>query len=204
MDVASLSVFALALFLNAGTPGPSVAALVGRVVARGWRDVVPFVCAMWLGEVVWLTMAVVGLSAIAESFHLAFLAIKYLGVAYLLYLAWQMWTAPVEARGAGGVAGRGSATGMFLAGLTVTLGNPKIVVFYVALLPTLIDLAGVSLGDWAVISVTTLIVLAAIDLTYMAMAARARALLKSPRALRYANRTGATAMGGAAVAISVR
>lgn len=69
------------------------------MLSRGARDVLPFLAAMWIGEGIWLTCAVLGLAAIAETFHAAFVAIKWLGVAYLLYLAWKMWFAPTETAG---------------------------------------------------------------------------------------------------------
>ncbi|WP_339851565.1 LysE family translocator [uncultured Nisaea sp.] len=203
MDISSLLVFAIALALAAGSPGPSLAALVAQVLARGWRAVMPFLVAMWLGELVWLTMAVVGLAAVAETFHAAFLAIKWLGVGYLAFLAWKMWTAPVDTAGERLPEPR-SGLKMFFSGMSVTLGNPKIMLFYLALLPTLIDLGSVSFADWASISVTLVFVLAAIDLSYVVMAAGARTLMRSPRAVRIANRTSASAMGCAAIAIAIR
>jgi threonine/homoserine/homoserine lactone efflux protein len=148
MDASGLLIFAGALTVAAGSPGPSVAALVARVIARGWRDVIPFAAAMWLGEALWLTLAVYGLAALAEALHGVFQVVKYLGVTYLLYLAWKIWCAPV-AIVSDGPAPRPGGCGMFLAGLAVTLGNPKIMVFYLALLPTIIDLAGVTLGGVA-------------------------------------------------------
>ena len=202
MDLAALIVFAGALIVAAGSPGPSIAALVSRVLTRGWRDVLPFAAAMWIGEAIWLTMAVYGLAALAESLHWAFVTLKYLGVAYLLYLAWKMWFAPVEIEAEKAEGRPKSALRMFLAGLAVTLGNPKIMVFYLALLPTIIDLAGVTVIAWLELTVTMLIVLAAIDLGYIVLAARARLLMKSPRAMRIANRISATVMGGAAAAIA--
>jgi threonine/homoserine/homoserine lactone efflux protein len=48
------------------------------------------------------------------------------------------------------------------------------------------------------------VILAAVDIAYVALAARARLLLRSPRALRLVNRVSATAMGGAAAAIATR
>ncbi len=95
MEPFALLLFAFALLINAGTPGPSIAALVSRVISSGWRDIAPFVAAMWIGEVLWLTVAMAGLSAIAESFQAAFLILKYCGVVYLAYLAWKMWQEPV-------------------------------------------------------------------------------------------------------------
>ncbi|WP_282607730.1 LysE family translocator [Pelagibius sp. Alg239-R121] len=202
MDLAALVVFAGALLIAAGSPGPSIAALVSRVLTRGWRDVLPFAAAMWIGEAIWLTMAVYGLATLAETLHWAFIALKYLGVAYLLYLAWKMWFAPVDIEAESSATRPKSALRMFLAGLAVTLGNPKIMVFYLALLPTIIDLAGITFVAWLELTVTMLIVLAAIDLGYIVLAGRARQLMKSPRAMRIANRVGATVMGGAAAAIA--
>jgi threonine/homoserine/homoserine lactone efflux protein len=203
VDVSLLLVFAGALLVNAGSPGPSIAALVSRVLTRGFRDVLPFLAAMWLGEVLWLTLAVAGLAAIAESLHLLFAVIKWAGIAYLLYLAWKMWTAPAVADPAAPVAGR-SPRGMFLAGMAVTLGNPKIMVFYLALLPSLVDLGTITLLGWAQLALTLLVVLVGIDLSWALLAVKARVLLRSPRAVRLANRAGAATMTGAAVAIATR
>ena len=100
MTLSSLLIFAAALFVAAGAPGPSVAALVGRVLSRGVRDVLPFLVAMWICEVAWLSLAVFGLAVVAQTFELAFTIIKWVGVAYLAWLAWKMWNAPAEARDA--------------------------------------------------------------------------------------------------------
>jgi threonine/homoserine/homoserine lactone efflux protein len=203
MDLSGLLIFAGALLLAAGSPGPSVAALVARVIACGWRDALPFVVAMWLGEALWLTLAVYGLAALAQALHGAFLVFKYLGAAYLLFLAWRMWSAPVAGT-AESPTPRGGGYRMFLAGLAVTLGNPKIMVFYLALLPTIIDLAGITLVAWLKLTLTMLGILAVIDLGYIVLAARARRLLRSPRALRIANRTSATLLGGAAATLAAQ
>jgi threonine/homoserine/homoserine lactone efflux protein len=203
VDIASLLLFAGALVVAAGSPGPSIAALVARVLTGGWRGVLPFIAAMWIGEAIWLSLAVWGLAAIAESLHLLFLVIKYLGAAYLLYLAWRMWFAPVQLREDALPQAR-SAGKLFAAGMAVTLGNPKIMVFYLALLPAIIDLKAVTLVGWLELTATMLIVLATIDLAWAGVAAQARRVLRSPRAVRAANRASATVMAGAAAAIASR
>ena len=98
MDVTALAIFAGALAISAGSPGPSIAALVARVITKGWRDVLPFLAAMWIGEGIWLSFAVFGLAMVAQTFQLAFVALKWAGVAYLCWLAWKMWTAPVDVK----------------------------------------------------------------------------------------------------------
>ena len=203
MDVGSLLIFAGALLVAAGSPGPSIAALVARVISRGFRDVFPFLAAMWIGEAIWLSLAVFGLAFVAHSFHYLFLAIKWAGVAYLVFLAWKMWHAPTRAEG-DALPRQDTPLRMFCAGMAVTMGNPKIMMFYLALLPTIIDLASVDLVGWAELTATMAVVLVGIDLTWVLAAAQARRLLKSPRAMRLANRVSATMMAGAAAAIAAR
>ncbi|RWM81977.1 MAG: LysE family translocator [Mesorhizobium sp.] len=203
MNLTSLLIFAAALFVAAGSPGPSIAALVARVIAKDFRDVFPFLLAMWIGEAIWLSLAVFGLAVVAQTFHLAFVVLKWLGVAYLAYLAWKMWTAPVEAR-EGDMPRDESAVKLFFAGMAVTLGNPKIMMFYLALLPTIIDLAAVTVVGWIELMLTMAVVLVAITLGWVLAAAQARKLLKSKRAMKIANRVSATTMAGAAAAIAAR
>lgn len=203
MNLASLAIFAGALLVAAGSPGPSIAALVARVVTKGWRDVLPFLAAMWIGEAVWLSMAVFGLAFVAQTFHLAFLVLKWAGVAYLCWLAWRMWTAPVSFR-EGEMPKAESPWRLFAAGMAVTLGNPKIMMFYMALLPTIIDLKSVTMPGWAGLTLTMALVLVAVDLGWVAAAAQSRRLLRSARAMRVANRVSAGAMAGAAAAIAAR
>lgn len=203
MEPSSLLIFAGALLVAAGSPGPSIAALVARVISKGFRDVLPFLLAMWIGEAIWLTLAVFGLAVVAQTFHLAFLVLKWVGVAYLAWLAWKMWTAPVTTEG-GQLPRAESPLKLFMAGMAVTLGNPKIMVFYMALLPTIVDLSMVSLLGWAELTATMVIVLVVIDLAWVFAGAQARRFLRSPRAMRLANRISATTMAGAAAAIAAR
>lgn len=205
MELTSLVVFAGILIVAAGTPGPNVGALVARVISRGHKGVFPFMFGLWVGDAVWLTLAVWGLAALAQSFYMVFLALKYAGVAYLFYLAWKMWFAPVEESVAeAAIPPAGEARKLFMSALAVTLGNPKIMVFYMAILPTVIDITHVSLVGWAELLLVMFAVLAAVDTGWVLLAAQARRLLRSPRSMRIANRTSAGMMAGAAVAIAAR
>jgi threonine/homoserine/homoserine lactone efflux protein len=203
MTLSALLVFALALVIAAGTPGPSIAALVARVLTNGFRDVLPFLAAMWLGEALWLTCAVAGLAVIARSFGMVFIVLKFVGVAYLLFLAWKMWRAPADVQGSDLPSGQ-SPWRMFVAGLLVTLSNPKIMMFYLALLPTIIDLSRIGTVAWFELTLTMLIVLMAVDFGWALLATRARKLLSTRRAVRITNRASATVMAGVAAAIATR
>jgi threonine/homoserine/homoserine lactone efflux protein len=203
IDATPLVVFACALFVAAASPGPGIAAIVARVLGRGTDGAVAFIMGVAIGDVVWLSFAVGGLAVLAQTFHGVFVAIRFAGAAYLLYIAWKMWTAPVAADIAAATV-RESRLKLFLSGLAVTLGNPKVIVFYLALLPNLVDLASLGAVGFAELVSVTLGVLAFVFAGYVLLAARARRLFTSPRAMRFVNRSAGTVMAGAAVAVATR
>ena len=206
MDFAGLLVFSTALLVAAASPGPGVAALVARVLGRGTRGAVAFTAGIAAGDVVWLTLAVAGLAALAQAFQGVFLAIKYAGAAYLLYLGFKIWTAPVAAHEL--EAGPGSRdehpVKAFLGGLAVTMGNPKVMVFYLALLPAILDLTRITAVGYAELVFATVAVLSLVFSGYILLAARARRLFTSERAVRAMNRGTGAVMAGAALAIASR
>ena len=204
IDLGSLAIFAGALLVAAASPGPGIAAIVARVLGRGMHGAVAFTAGVALGDVVWLTAAILGLAVVAQTFHGVFLVIKYAGVAYLLYLAWKLWTAPVQPRDVAADRSDIAPVRLFLAGLAVTLGNPKVMVFYLALLPSIIDLTHVTPAGWLALSAVALSVPAIVFGAYVALAARTRRLFTSPRALRMVNRGTGAVMASAAVAIAAK
>src|SRR5262245_39324364 len=190
MGLPASSVFAAALTVAAASPGSSIVALVARVLTSGLRDVLPFLLAMWIGEAIWLTLAVAGMAAIAEQLGHLFALVRYAGAAYLLYLAFKMWFAPKPVS-ADALPSPRNPWRMFGAGLAGTLGNPKIMVFYLALLPTIVDINHVGMIGWVELLGTMLLLLIAVDLAWALLAVRARRFLASQRAVMIANRTGA-------------
>lgn len=204
LDPAALAVYAGALFVAAATPGPGIAAIVARVLGRGPRGAVAFSTGVAMGDIVWLSFAIGGLAVLAQTFQPVFLAVKYLGAAYLLYLAWKLWSAPVLDPAAVGDQRGDKPLRLFLGGLSVTLGNPKVMIFYTALLPNLVDLDRVSVASFGELCLATLSVLALVFSGYIILAARARHLFTSPKALTLINRGSGTVMAGAAVAIAAK
>lgn len=204
MDLAALVLFAGTLLVAAASPGPGIAALVAQVVGKGPEGATSFAAGLILGDLVWLAVAILGLAVVAQTFHEVFLVIKYAGAGYLVYLAYRMWTAPVAARNIAAAPRRDGRLRLSLAGLAVTLGNPKVVAFYLALLPSLIDLARVGLLGYVELAGISVVILTAVFGAYAVAAARARALFRSTRAMRLLNRTGGTVMAGAAVVVATK
>jgi threonine/homoserine/homoserine lactone efflux protein len=141
---------------------------------------------------------------VAQTFGMLFLAVKWFGIAYLAWLAWTFWTSGITPESVEARKGKGGLVSSFVAGLTVTLGNPKTMIFYLAITPTIVDLKTITLADYGVLCALTVVVLLVVLLPYLALAAKARWFLKTPRALKALNRTAAAFMAGAALAIASR
>lgn len=205
MTLAGLLLFASVYTLAVASPGPGITALVARVLSRGLRGAPAFIAGFVIGDLVWFGFAAAGLAFVAQTFHGLFLAIKYAGVAYLLYLAWKLWTAPVEAEtvGADAPAPEGVAR-LFLAGLALTLGNPKVMIFFMAILPTVVDLPKLTLVGGLEIAAVIVVILASVLAAYALLADRARRFLADVAARRLVNRGCGVALVGAAAAVATR
>ena len=203
MSLSGLLVFASAYLAVLILPGPGVTALIARVLARGPKGSPAFIAGFVCGALLWLTIASTGLALIASTFAALFLVIRYAGAAYLLYLAWKLWTAPANPTSQAD-ASPTSRWRLFLTGMAINLGNPKVIVFFLALLPTVVNLTSLTpLGFVELVALAAMIastVLAA----YAMAAARARRLFTSRRAVRLMNRGSGIAMAGAAAAIAAR
>jgi threonine/homoserine/homoserine lactone efflux protein len=198
MTKAAFLAYALALGLAAAIPGPGVVALVARALASGFLAGMAFALGLILGDLTYLAAAVFGLTRVAEALGDVFVVVRICAGLYLGYLAVQLWrasahTAPVTPRKAD------TSLGSFVAGLTVTLANPKTIVFYLAVLPTLLDLRAVTRADFALLVAVTALVLVAVMTPYAALASRARRAFQGAAFRRRLNRSAAAIMAGAAI-----
>ena len=141
--------------------------------------------------------------AVANLFSEIFVVIKFAGAAYLLWLAWTFWRAGIDPAKMHAAQGAGFWPS-FAGGFSITMGNPKTIIFYMALLPTVVDLHTITVQRYGVLVVLTILVLYLVVTPYIVLASRARAFLRNPRALRWLNRSAATAMAGAATFILLR
>ena len=200
--ITPLFAYAAALGLAAFIPGPGVAGLVGQSLGNGLRAGLFFLAGIALGDLVYLTVAVAGLAALAGVFAEALLVVKILGGAYLVYLAIMFWKSEGGPVGVGPIEEKEkSGARAFLAGFAVTLGNPKTIVFYLALLPSVLDLQAVDVSQWALLAVLTIVVLFTVLSPYAVLAARARGLMTQPRALKTLYRVASGFIGTAGIAI---
>ncbi|EKS37218.1 LysE family translocator [Afipia broomeae] len=134
-----LLAFALTCLVIEITPGPNMAYLAALSLSQGVRAGIAAVAGIALGLAIYGVAASLGLSAIIDNSRFLYETLRWGGVAYLLWLAWEAWTAEREVSPEtvdGGI----SPWTAFRRGLITNLLNPKAAVFYVAVLPDFIQI----------------------------------------------------------------
>jgi threonine/homoserine/homoserine lactone efflux protein len=182
-----------------------VAAIVARSLAEGTRGAVAFIAGFLVGDLIWFVVAATGLAALAQTAHAVFVVVKYVGAAYLIYLAYRMWRAPPRVSTEGTELPQAERSSrLFLGSLALTLANPKTMIFFVALLPTVVQLERLDLTGFLEITGAICLVLPLVLGGYTLLATRARRLFRSEQAVRRINRASGVTMAGAAVAVVAR
>lgn len=189
--------FFVAVFIFSITPGPGVFALIARALMFGARSCFFLSLGMTISDIVYLVAACFGLAAIATHWSELFTVVRILGALYLFYLGWKMWNAPVSIKEEEQGQSKMSALSAFGQGFLISASNPKVILFYIAFLPTFIDLGALSSGDIVLVSVLTLISLM-MGLSLIAyFAAKARKFFESERSAKAVNRGAGSIMVGA-------
>jgi threonine/homoserine/homoserine lactone efflux protein len=195
-----MSYYGLATFC-----GAYFLAVIAQGLARGCSGAPAFIAGFVVGDLIWFFAAALGLSELAQTAHAAFMVVKYAGAVYLFYLAYKFWSAP--ARPLPEVAEQPivqRAHSLFLGTLTLTLSNPKPMLFFLALLPTVVPLETLNAFGHLEIAGAILVILPATLGGYVLIATRARAWLRNPQAIKVVNRSSGTLMAVAAVAVATR
>ncbi|QUS55914.1 LysE family translocator [Pseudovibrio brasiliensis] len=206
MDLQILLVFGATLFVVAITPGPAIAALVSRTLGFGLQGTLTFVSGMLIGSMCLFILAILGLAKLASTYVLAFTVVKYAGAAYLLFLAWKLWRASglqaqqMDEQAATPQNTKGSAKTL-VSGMLITLSNPKGLLFYAALMPSVVPMETITTIGLVELMFVTLTVLSVVFAIYIGVTVRARSLLTSEKAVGRLNKSASVAMFGAAAAI---
>ncbi len=195
MTLLSIAGLAAAMFLLAITPGPGVFATVSKALSSGFKHTAPVIVGIVFGDLIFLLFAIYGLSTIAESFNALFLVIRYLGSGYLVWLGIKLWRSTPGSIDVADIETQSSRYS-FLSGLSITLGNPKVILFYLSFLPTFVRLDQLSPLDVMVVASVVSLVLGFVMLFYAYTASRTRELFKSTSAQKKLNKTAGTVMIG--------
>ncbi len=203
MTITSILAFSTAMLILAATPGPGVFATVARSLASGFKETLPLIIGIIVGDILYLLFAVFGLSIIAQTMGGLFTLIRFIGGGYLIYLGIKIWRSDPEIHMRTNGQYR-SPLNNFLSGLLITLSNPKVILFYCGFLPTFVDLTSLGVTDIGLLTLLVSVLLAGVLCSYSLAAGRTRQMFQSTRAVRNLNRSAGTVMATTGVIIATR
>jgi threonine/homoserine/homoserine lactone efflux protein len=184
---------------------PSVSVLVvsARSAAGGFTHGVFTTIGIVIGDIIFILLAIYGLSVLAELMGSRFSLVQYMGSAYLIWLGIQLWRSEPCSREIENNT-EPSLLSSFLAGLFITLGDQKAILFYLGFFPAFVDLSSVTPADTSIIILIATLAVGGAKLVYACMADRASRLLSSTRTTKIINIAAGTVMVGVGVALAVK
>lgn len=195
--------YCAAVTLAAATPGPAMFAVITNGVSRGFLRAFMAGIGVAAGDAVLVTLALLGLVALAQTFEWIFLLLKYAGAVYLIFLGIRMWRASAaqshEPRTAEARLSRS-----FLLGASIALGNPKAILFHASIMPLILNLDTLTFVDGLLVVAVVIGVNVLTMGVYAALAGRASGWFRTPRRMRLMNRFAGSAMIGTGALIAAR
>lgn len=203
MSFSAYFAFAAGMCLLALSPGPGLAAVLSRSIVSGTKAGSMVVFGLVLVDFLFLGVAIIGLSAVAAALGPSFQIVKYAAAIYLLWLGYN------TIRQAGHIIavdrqGARSHLRDIVLGAAVTLGNPKAILFYGALLPTFFDVSLIGMAEYLVICAIIVAVSFAVYGIYMLVIARSRHFFASPRLQKRLHQVSGTVFFGAGVSVALK
>ena len=177
MELNIFLVLGFTLFIFAITPGPGTLALLSISTSRGLASAIFFSIGMTLGDLLYLTIVIFSLNALADLITPVTNIVQYFGACYLFYLGYSQWRAgkfSMDKEVSVQSHLRELLTGFILAGT-----NPKVMIFYLSVLPSLINLNQVSFSNGLKIIITVAIALMVGLLFIGALGKKLRELIRS-------------------------
>ncbi|MFD9897190.1 LysE family translocator [Mesorhizobium sp. NPDC059025] len=203
MTLTAFFAYSTAVVLAAMTPGPAMFAVITNGVSRGFARAFTAGLGVAAGDAVLVTLALLGLVTLVQTFEWIFLVLKYAGAAYLIYLGFKMWRS-AAARAEEGGKGESRFVRSFVLGASIALGNPKAILFHASIMPLILDLHAMTFADGLVV---VAVVVSANILTmgfYAALSGRASYWFRVPARMRMMNRVAGGAMIGTGAFIAAR
>ena len=196
----TLLAFALTCTVIEITPGPNMAYLAALSLTRGWRTGLAAVAGVALGLSAYGVAAALGVAAIIENSAFLYEALRWGGVIYLLWLAWDAWSTADDLPPEQAPANHHERASAFSRGLITNLLNPKAAVFYVAVMPEFLDLgAGRIAAQTLTLSAVYVTIATLIHASIVLFASRLRSVIVEPAQVRLIRRVLALALVAIAV-----
>ncbi|MCB0193946.1 MAG: LysE family translocator [Anaerolineae bacterium] len=187
-----------AMLVLASIPSTSVLVVSTRSVTSGFRHGALTAAGIVAGDMIFIVLAIGGLSVLAEMMSTLFVIVKYLGGAYLIGLGTTLWRSTPTTVEIEDIA-ESSLLVSFLTGLFITLGDLKAILFYLGFFPAFLDLANISMLDISLIVIVTAVTVGGVKLGYAFIADKTRLLFRRSGPKKVINRTAGSVMIGVGV-----
>ena len=204
MSLESAVSFFIAVLIFGVTPGPGVFAILSRGMINGSKACVMLALGMTISDMLYLIAACLGLAVLATHMGDIFFVVRIVGGAYLIYLGWKMWTMPINLEETTQSLSTSGYIKSFVEGLLISASNPKVILFYIAFLPTFMDLASLDAMDIAIASVLTVIALMIGLMAIAIFASKAREFFTSEASTKRLNRGAGSIMVAAGAFLASR
>jgi threonine/homoserine/homoserine lactone efflux protein len=199
MPIETWVAFAAATSILLIIPGPTILLVVSYALGQGWRTALPVAVGVALGDFTAMTLSMLGIGALLAASATVFTILKWIGAAYLIYLGVKLFRAGGSLQ-ADPRTGAVSAIKMVCHAWLVTALNPKSITFFVAFLPQFLSRDADFFTQMLIFEATFLVLAFANAFGYALVAARARSIVRNPRAIGIFNRTGGSLLIGAGIA----
>ena len=180
IDPERLAAFALVTGMTSLVPGPSMLFVLGQAIRRGARSGAAALAGLQFGYIVWWLLAALGLGTLAAAFPLAFRVLAIGGALYLAWLGVQALRHAGRAAEDGADAARPPTRHAFRDGILVAIGNPKSLIYIVALLPPFVDARAPVVPQLVVLALLAMAIDVALGLVYIGAGSRLAAAMERP------------------------
>ena len=204
MTLESAMAFSLALLVWVLIPGPAILAIIGRSLTQGFKSALLLIVGVLLGDLFYLTIVLFGLAAIGKIVGDLFYVIRLIGAIYLIILGLRLWFKDTEFQNDVPDEDKPDYYKIFLTGFSITLGNPKAILFHLGFLPTFFDLPAIDVPDAFCIIMMFLAVLGSSLIGYAYAASKARLFFNDRQKIRILNRGAGTILIGAGVTVAAK
>ena len=204
MNFESAIAFSMALIIWVLIPGPAILAIIGRSLTTGLKPALKLIVGILIGDFFFISIVLLGITAVGKILGELFYIIRILGALYLVFLGIKLWLKTPEFQTPVSTSEKPDHYQSFLTGFSITLGNPKAILFHLGFLPTFFDLSAIGILDAFMIILIFMAILGSSFVIYAYSASKARSFFEDPRKSRLLNRGAGTMLIGAGVAVAVK
>ena len=184
-------------------PGPGVLIVTARSTTAGFRHGISTSIGVVAADFVFITFALLGLTALSSALGELFIVFKYIGAAYLIWLGLSLMISKSNRDSAKKIA-EPKHGASFAAGFITTLSNPKAILFYLSFFPAFLDLASVTVFDAVLLYLITTVAIGGVMLGYAFLAHKAKSMYSGSNSSRVLKKGSGVLLIGSGLYVAAR